>query len=75
MNYQVTARKWRPKLFADVVGQEHITSTLKNAIKENRAVYTPLFKRVTNENIRETLSKVSPQLTVTRRPIVGRVAA
>ena len=32
---------------------------IKNAIKENRAVYTPLFKRVTNENIRETLSKVS----------------
>ena len=43
MNYQVTARKWRPKFFADVVGQEHITSTLKNAIKENRIAHAYLF--------------------------------
>lgn len=33
-NFVVTARKWRPQRFEDVVGQEHITSTLKNAIKE-----------------------------------------
>ena len=30
--YQVIARKWRPQSFSDVVGQEHITSTLKNEI-------------------------------------------
>ena len=42
-NFIVTARKWRPQKFEDVVGQEHITSTLKNAIKENRIAHAYLF--------------------------------
>ena len=42
-NFVVTARKWRPQKFEDVVGQEHITSTLKNAIKENRIAHAYLF--------------------------------
>lgn len=42
-NFIVTARKWRPQRFEDVVGQEHITSTLKNAIKENRIAHAYLF--------------------------------
>ena len=41
--FVVTARKWRPQKFEDVVGQEHITSTLKNAIKENRIAHAYLF--------------------------------
>lgn len=43
MEYQVTARKWRPQKFEDVVGQEHITSTLKNAIKSGRIAHAFLF--------------------------------
>ena len=43
MTYQVTARKWRPKKFEDVVGQEHITATLKNAIKTGRIAHAYLF--------------------------------
>ena len=43
MAYLVTARKWRPQLFEDVVGQEHITETLKNAIKNNRIAHAYLF--------------------------------
>jgi len=43
MEYQVTARKWRPQRFEDVVGQEHITSTLKNAIKSGRIAHAFLF--------------------------------
>jgi DNA polymerase-3 subunit gamma/tau len=43
MAYQVTARKWRPKLFDDVVGQEHITATLKNAIRNNRIAHAYIF--------------------------------
>jgi DNA polymerase-3 subunit gamma/tau len=43
MAYLVTARKWRPQLFGDVVGQEHITETLKNAIKNNRIAHAYLF--------------------------------
>jgi len=43
MAYQVTARKWRPQKFDDVVGQEHITATLKNAIKTNRIAHAYIF--------------------------------
>lgn len=43
MDYQVTARKWRPQKFDDVVGQEHITATLKNAIKTGRIAHAFLF--------------------------------
>jgi len=43
MAYLVTARKWRPQLFLDVVGQEHITETLKNAIKNNRIAHAYLL--------------------------------
>jgi DNA polymerase-3 subunit gamma/tau len=43
MRYLVTARKWRPQKFDDVVGQEHITQTLKNAIKNNRIAHAYLF--------------------------------
>lgn len=42
-NYIVTARKWRPQTFDSVVGQEHITNTLKNAIKSNRIHHAYLF--------------------------------
>ena len=43
MGFIVTARKWRPQRFDDVVGQEHITSTLKNAIKNNRIAHAYIF--------------------------------
>ena len=43
MPYIVTARKWRPQKFAEVVGQEHITTTLKNAIKDGRIAHAYLF--------------------------------
>ena len=39
----VTARKWRPLTFASVVGQEHITNTLKNAVIHNRLHHAFLF--------------------------------
>lgn len=39
----VTARKWRPLQFKDVVGQEHITRTLKNSIKTGRIHHAALF--------------------------------
>lgn len=41
--YKVTALKWRPQKFEDVVGQDHITRTLKNAIKESRLAHAYLF--------------------------------
>jgi DNA polymerase-3 subunit gamma/tau len=41
--YQVIARKYRPQRFADVVGQEHVTQTLANAIAQNRIAHAYLF--------------------------------
>ena len=43
MSYQVIARKYRPQRFEDVVGQEHVTDTLANAIKQNRIAHAYLF--------------------------------
>ncbi len=43
MSYQVLARKWRPQVFDDVVGQGHITRTLQNAIATNRLAHAFLF--------------------------------
>ena len=42
-SYQVIARKYRPQRFSDVVGQEHVTQTLANAIKQNRVAHAFLF--------------------------------
>lgn len=43
MNYQVLARKWRPQQFNEVVGQEHVVQTLKNAISGGRMAHAYLF--------------------------------
>ena len=42
-NYIVSARKYRPTTFASVVGQQHITSTLQNAIATNQLAQAFLF--------------------------------
>ena len=43
MSYQVIARKYRPQRFSDVVGQEHVTQTLANAIAQQRIAHAYLF--------------------------------
>ncbi len=43
MSYQVIARKYRPQRFADVVGQEHVTQTLTNAVAQKRIAHAYLF--------------------------------
>jgi len=43
MAFIVTARKWRPQLFNEVVGQAHITTTLKNAIENDRVGHAYIF--------------------------------
>ena len=43
MGYQVTARKWRPQTFDDVVEQQHVTRTLRNAIRLDRIAHAYLF--------------------------------
>ena len=43
MSYQVFARKYRPQTFDDLVGQAHVTQTLKNAVEQNRLAHAYLF--------------------------------
>ncbi len=43
MSYQVIARKWRPQTFREVVGQQHVTGTLENAIRANRVAHAYIF--------------------------------
>ncbi len=43
MSYVVLARKWRPQTFDQVIGQEHVTTTLKNSIKAGRIAHAYLF--------------------------------
>ncbi|MDD5496775.1 MAG: DNA polymerase III subunit gamma/tau, partial [Candidatus Omnitrophica bacterium] len=43
MSYIVFARKYRPQAFDEVVGQSHITTTLKNAIAQNRVAHAYIF--------------------------------
>jgi DNA polymerase-3 subunit gamma/tau len=43
MSYQVLARKYRPQKFSEVIGQEHVTRTLKNAIELGRAAHGYIF--------------------------------
>jgi DNA polymerase-3 subunit gamma/tau len=43
MSYQVIARKWRPQTFQDLVGQQHVTETLGNAIRNNRVAHAYIF--------------------------------
>src|SRR5689334_3904974 len=43
MTYVVTARKWRPMVFEDIVGQEHVTTTLRNAVGTERLSHAYIF--------------------------------
>ena len=46
MAYKVIARKYRPQLFSEIVGQGHVTKTLANAIKSNRVAQAYIFSGV-----------------------------
>ncbi|SVA84362.1 uncharacterized protein METZ01_LOCUS137216, partial [marine metagenome] len=43
VSYQVIARKYRPQRFSDVVGQDHVSQTLANAISGERIAHAYLF--------------------------------
>jgi len=43
MGYKVIARKWRPQTFCEVVGQQHVTRTLENALTSNRVAHAYIF--------------------------------
>ena len=43
MSYQVLARKWRPRFFSEMAGQEHVLQALSNALDNNRLHHAYLF--------------------------------
>jgi len=43
MEFQVSARKWRPQKFSELIGQEHIVRTLRNAIELGKISHAYLF--------------------------------
>ncbi len=46
MDYQVSARKWRPQTFEEVIGQEHVTTSLANAIRLDKIAQAYLFSGI-----------------------------
>lgn len=70
MAYQVTARKWRPQRFSDMVGQEHIARTLKNAIRTGYIAHAYLF--VGPRGIGKTTSaRIFAKALNCKRPVDG----
>lgn len=43
MSYQVLSRKWRPQVFQDLIGQQHVAKTLQNAIQRGRVAHAYIF--------------------------------
>lgn len=68
--YQALYRKYRPKTFSDVVGQEHITQTLKNQIDNNRATHAYLFTG-TRGTGKTSCAKILARAINCENPILG----
>ena len=68
--YQALYRKWRPKLFDDVVGQSHITETLKNQVKNNRLSHAYLFTG-TRGTGKTTCAKILAKAVNCQQPVEG----
>ncbi len=68
MTYQVIARKWRPQSFDDVMGQEPITRTLKNAIEHDRLHHAYLFSGARGVGKTTTARLLSKSLNCHKSP-------
>ena len=68
--YQALYRKWRPKTFADVVGQEHITATLQRQVAEGRLSHAYLFTG-TRGTGKTTCAKILAKAVNCEHPVDG----
>ena len=68
--YQALYRKWRPRSFADVVGQEHITSTLRREVAEGRTSHAYLFTG-TRGTGKTTCAKILAKAVNCEHPVNG----
>lgn len=62
MNYLALYRKWRPKSFSDLVGQDHVVRTLKNALEKNKVSHAYLFSGVRGTGKTSTAKLLSKAL-------------
>lgn len=68
--YQALYRKWRPKVFSDVIGQAHITETLKKQVAEGRASHAYLFTG-TRGTGKTTCAKILAKAVNCEHPVNG----
>src|SRR5260370_42617058 len=60
MTYKVIARKYRPQTLREIVGQQHVTKTLANAINSNRVAHAYIFSGVRGVG-KTTTARILPQ--------------
>ena len=61
MTYQVLARKWRPKQFQDVIGQEHVTKTLQNSVLKKQVGHAYLLTGTRGVG-KTTIARILPRV-------------
>ncbi len=71
MTYIVLARKWRPMTFEAVVGQEHVTRTLMNALKQNRIAHAYIFAGPRGVGKTTTARLLAKAVNCERQPTVN----
>ncbi len=71
MEHQILSLKWRPKTFAEVVGQDHVMHTLKNAFKSNLIAQAYMFTGPRGVGKTTTARIISKALNCKQKPAIG----